>query len=49
MADLSEQKTDEKPVQNERKPNETTGLYFSSGIKITDPDTGEVLIQMRAD
>jgi hypothetical protein len=39
----------EQPVQPERKPNEQAGFHFSSALKITDPDTGEVLVQMRVD
>jgi len=38
----------QQPVQ-EKKPNEQVGFYFSSGIKITDPNTKEVLVQMRGD
>lgn len=41
-------KTD-KPVQQERKPNESVGFHFSSSIKISDPNTGKVLVQKRAD
>jgi hypothetical protein len=37
------------PVQNERKPNEQAGFHFSSALKITDPETGQVFVQMRAD
>ena len=37
----------EKPV--EKRPDEQVGFHFSSSIKITDPDTGEVLVQMRCD
>ena len=37
------------PMQPERKPNEQAGFYFSSSLKITDPNTGQVLVQMRAD
>lgn len=33
----------------ESKPDEETGFYFSSAIKIFDPDTGEVLVQIRGD
>lgn len=33
----------------EKKPNENAGFYFSGSIKITDPNTGEILVQMRAD
>lgn len=31
------------------KPDEETGFYFSSAIKIFDPNTEEVLVQMRGD
>jgi hypothetical protein len=33
----------------EKKPNESAGLYFSSHIKIFDPNTKEVFVQKRAD
>jgi hypothetical protein len=32
-----------------KKPNENAGFYFSSSLKITDPNTKEVLVQMRGD
>lgn len=32
-----------------RKPNENAGVYFSSSIKIFDPNTEEVLVQKRGD
>ncbi len=35
--------------QPANKPNEQAGFHFSSSIKITDPNSGEVLVQMRAD
>lgn len=34
---------------DEKSPDENTGLVFTSHIKITDPNTKEVLVQMRAD
>lgn len=38
------------PVQETgSKPNELGGYYFSSHIKITDPNTKEVLVQTRGD
>ena len=46
------EKEENKQVQQEKasqKPNEQVGFYFSSGIKITDPNTQEVLVQMRGD
>lgn len=32
-----------------KKPNEVGGFYFSSAIKIFDPNTTEVLVQKRGD
>jgi hypothetical protein len=46
------EKEENKQIQQEKtvqKPNEQVGFYFSSGIKITDPNTKEVLVQMRGD
>ncbi len=31
------------------KPNEVGGFYFSSGIKIFDPNSKEILVQKRGD
>ena len=31
------------------KPNEIGGVYFSSSIKIFDPNSNEVLVQKRGD
>jgi hypothetical protein len=42
----SKEKHDAEP---EKKPNENVGFYFSSSIKITDPQTGKVLVQKRCD
>lgn len=47
----------EKDIQNqekpgvipEKKPNEHSGVLFSSHIKIYDPNTKEVLVQKRGD
>lgn len=35
--------------KSEPRPNEQGGFYFSSFFKITDPETGEVLVQARGD
>jgi hypothetical protein len=43
----SEQKPEK--IQQESMPNEHGGFYFSTALKITDPETGEVLVQQRAD
>ena len=47
MNNDSEQKSEKN--QSEPKPNEHGGFYFSTSLKITDPETGEVLVQKRAD
>lgn len=41
--------TDEKKPLKEAKPNEVGGFYFSSHVKITDPETNEVLVNTRGD
>lgn len=35
--------------QSIRKPNEVGGFYFSSGIKIFDPNSEEIFLQKRGD
>lgn len=48
MSNIEENKA--KPVQEtEVKPNETGGFYFSSFLKISDPNSKEVLVQTRGD
>jgi len=39
----------ETPEKPGPKPNETGGFYFSSHLKISDPNTKEILVQMRGD
>lgn len=41
--------TSQSQEPQERKPNEDSGLYYSGFLKITDPMTGQVLVQTRAD
>ena len=43
-----ENKIEDKPEAGP-KPNETGGFYFSSFLKITDPNTKEVLVETRGD
>ena len=31
------------------KPNETGGVYFSSSVKIFDPNTNEIIVHKRGD
>lgn len=33
----------------EKKPNEHGGFYFSSVLKISDPNTKEIIVQKRGD
>jgi hypothetical protein len=46
---MSEQSTVEDKKEVKPKPNENGGFYFSSSLKITDPETKEVLVQTRGD
>jgi hypothetical protein len=39
----------DKAEVSEKKPNESAGIYFSSAIKIFDPNTKEILVQKRGD
>jgi hypothetical protein len=41
--------TDTNKKVSERKPNEVGGFHFSSGIKIFDPVTKEIILQKRGD
>lgn len=41
-------KTENKPIPNQ-KPNEVGGFYFSSNVKIFDPNTKEVFVKKRGD
>jgi len=49
MNEKAEEKEKVQPETPSTKPNELGGFYFSSSIKITDPDTKELLVQMRGD
>lgn len=44
-----DQSKKESQIEAPIKPNETGGFYFSSHLKITDPNTKEVLVQTRGD
>lgn len=43
------EKGQQQQTQSEKKPNELNGVYFSSHIKIFDPNTKQVLVQKRTD
>ena len=49
---MNEKVQESKKLEPERpgpKPNEHGGFYFSSTVKIIDPNTKEILVQMRGD
>ena len=43
------EKPEKEEEKQEVKPNEQSGIYFSSFLKITDPNTKEILVQVRGD
>jgi hypothetical protein len=45
----AEPQTQQAQRQPARKPNEHASFHLSGFLKITDPETGEVKVQMRAD
>lgn len=49
MNNIQETKENLSDSKAEVKPNESGGFYFSSFLKITDPNTKEVLVQTRGD
>jgi hypothetical protein len=49
MNNTQENKQNPQDSRAEVKPNESGGFYFSSFLKITDPETKEVLVQTRGD
>lgn len=46
---MSNNDQNNKKTEPSKKPNEVGGVYFSSSIKIFDPNTNEVLVQKRGD
>ena len=49
MSEKVQESNKSEPKRPEPKPNEHGGFYFSSTVKITDPNTKEILVQMRGD
>ena len=49
MNEDKEELKKETPEKPGPKPNETGGFYFSSSIKIFDPNSKEILVQKRGD
>ena len=49
MNSMEENKQQSVANTQEKKPNEVGGFFFSSFLKISDPNTKEILIQTRGD
>lgn len=49
MNDKTETIDENKVLEDEITPDENSGFIFSSFLKITDPNTQEVLVQKRGD
>ncbi len=49
MNDNSLENEEKKVEKPEALPNELGGFYFSSHLRIIDPNTNEVLVQIRGD
>jgi hypothetical protein len=49
MSNKSTETTENLQKKPESKPNEHGGFYFSSHLKIFDPNTKQVLVQKRGD
>ena len=50
MNTIMEENTDNSDKKEvESKPNELAGFYFSSSVKITNPNTNEILVNIRGD
>ena len=48
MIEKTQLNTNNKPVTenlNSEKPNESTGIYVRGFVKISDPETGNVIIE----
>jgi len=46
---MNEKQQDDEVKSEEKPVDENMGFYFSSSIKIHDPDSGEVIVHMRGD
>lgn len=51
MSEQNQNKPEQVLVKSEKgpTPNEIGGFYFSSSIKVFDPNTKEVMVQKRGD
>ena len=46
---MNENTENKQTTEESKKPNELGGFYFSSVVKIFDPETSEILVQKRGD
>jgi len=47
---MSEKEPEKIEVEEQKKPvDEQSGIYFSYSVKIYDPNTSEVIVQIRGD
>ena len=49
MNNSNQQKQNPAEDKTEKRPNEVGGFYFSSHLKIHDPNSKEVLVKIRGD
>lgn len=49
MDKVEQTKNNDVAKSEEKRPNENAGLYFSSFVKIHDPNTKEIMVQKRGD
>jgi hypothetical protein len=49
MINKSNENKEKEQKTQENKPNEHGGFYFSSFVKIFDPNTNKILVQKRGD
>jgi hypothetical protein len=47
--EMNENSPKVEPKFPEKKPNEHGGFYFSSSVKIFDPNSQEIIVQKRGD
>lgn len=46
---MNEDREKNNKQDSDKKPNESAGFYFSSSIKIFDPNSKEIILQKRGD
>lgn len=43
--DSQEEQKQQAPAPVQQRPNESSGIYVRGFVKITDPDSGEVIVE----